>query len=444
MKEIYRKISAILRKVYIIDLLWQAYHHIRSYLAALAYGFPAKKLVVIGITGTKGKTTTSVATWHILHHAGIKTGLLSSAATYNGESFDTNNIHMTMPDAWSLQKQLKQFVLKGITHAVVEISSEGIKLGRHLGLYQDVMIYTNISPEHLPSHRNNFKTYRDTKARVFKNLDGMKRKVIRGMKIPKSIIYNQDADFFEEFSQFKADTKVSYGIKTDAQYRGVNLCTKETNTTFVLNGEVYTTNLVGEFNAYNILAAITAASLCGVQTEGIKKSLSIPIYVPGRMERIENNGFDVYVDYAHEASSMRAAVTYAKDIVSGRNGKVIVLLGAEGGGRDPRKRPLMGEIVGNLADFVVVCNVDPYDDDPKQIMEDIAQAAEKAGKIRNTNLFLIEDRRQGIQKALDLAHTGDFVLITGKGAEQSMIVGSNTIPWDDRRITKEILHARTS
>jgi UDP-N-acetylmuramoyl-L-alanyl-D-glutamate--2,6-diaminopimelate ligase len=157
--------------------------------------------------------------------------------------------------------------------------------------------------------------------------------------------------------------------------------------------------------------------------------------IPGRMEAIKPG---IFVDYAHEAKSMEAAVRAGRS-VAGANGKVIVLLGAEGGGRDKSKRPAMGKIVGELADFVVVSNVDPYEDDPIVILEDIAAAAENAGKIRNMNLFVIADRRDGIRKALSLASTGDVVLITGKGAEQSITIAGKKYPWDDRVVVREEL-----
>jgi UDP-N-acetylmuramyl tripeptide synthase len=196
---------------------------------------------------------------------------------------------------------------------------------------------------------------------------------------------------------------------------------------------------LGKFNVYNALPAIIIGRLFGVNNDLIAKGLMNLKVIPGRMEKIDaGQDFTVLVDYAHEKESM----TNALETVNGMKkpeAKVIVLLGAEGGGRDKAKRPIMGEIAAKMADFVIVSNVDPYLDDPQQILEDIAVASEKNGKIRNQNLFVIEDRRLGIKKALSLAKTNDIVLITGKGAEQSIVIGGKRFAWDDREVVKEEL-----
>ena len=194
---------------------------------------------------------------------------------------------------------------------------------------------------------------------------------------------------------------------------------------------------------------MAAASALGIDKESIKKGLKSLFLVPGRMEKIEaGQNFDVFVDYAHDGQSMTAALDAVGEM-SARSGsapggkkpgaKIIVVLGAEGGGRDKEKRPIMGKLAAEKSDYVVVTNVDPYEDNPEEIIEDIARATEAAGKIRNKNLFTITDRREGIRRAINLAERDSVILITGKGAEQSMIIGSEKIPWDDREVARQEL-----
>ena len=208
---------------------------------------------------------------------------------------------------------------------------------------------------------------------------------------------------------------------------------------FELKNEPFKIGIMGKFNVYNALPAIIISRLFGVSGSLIKKGLWELKVIPGRMEKIEEGqNFTVIVDYAHEKQSMTNVLETANNMR--KNGsKIIILLGAEGGGRDKSKRPIMGELAAKMADFVVVSNVDPYEDDPRQILEDIATSAEKFGKIRDNNLFILEDRRSGIRKALSLAESEDIILITGKGAEQSIQIGGNVLPWDDRIVAREEL-----
>ncbi len=216
---------------------------------------------------------------------------------------------------------------------------------------------------------------------------------------------------------------------------------KETSegVSFELDKEIFNIGIIGKINVYNALPAIIISRIFGISDSMIKKGLLELKTIPGRMEKIEEGqNFTVIVDYAHEKESMTNLLQTAINMKRA-DSKIIVLLGAEGGGRDKNKRPIMGELAGKMADYVVVSNVDPYDDDPKQILEDIAISVEKAGKERDKNLFIIEDRKDGIKKALSLARINDIVLITGKGAEQSMVIKGNRVPWDDRIIVKDEL-----
>lgn len=401
-------------------------------------------MVVIGITGTKGKTSTANFIWSCLSTAGIKTGQTGTANIRIGEKEMLNPHHMTMPGRFVLQKYLRKMLDAGCKFAIVETTSEGIKQWRHAGIEYDVAIFTNLYPEHLTSHGGSFDEYKKAKGKLFSALkpEGVKNKIINGEFIPKIIIANSDSEFSNYFSAFPADKKFTYGVTDQADFRAVeiNNFSQSGGPSFTVSGERYELSIPGEFNIENALPAIAFCKAFGVKTEMIISGLKSLKSIPGRMEKIDvGQSFKVYVDYAHQKESMEALLISARQI-AGDNNKIIVLLGAEGGGRDKAKRTQMGEVVARLADFIVVSNVDPYDDDPIEIAEDIARTTQAWGKIRNENLFVILDRRLGINKALSLAQPNDIVLITGKGSEQSIITNSKSVYWDDREIVRDEIH----
>ncbi len=414
------------------------YHYTLARLAALVYGFPSKKMIVIGVTGTKGKTSTINFIWSCLTAGGYKTGIISTANIRIGDTELLNPYHMTMPGRFTIQRLLARMRKEGCRVCIVETPSQGILQYRHTGIAYDVAVFTNLWPEHIESHGGSFEHYKQTKLKLFKALSSHE-KVIDGKRIEKVIIANADSEHANDFLSFTADKRVTFGLKNRADYMAESITEKDTGVNFMVQGALFRTAVPGSFNLYNALPAIIVARLFGVSDENIEKGLSGLTVIPGRMEKIdEGQPFAVFVDYAHEKESMRNVLQTA-NAMKKASASTIVLLGAEGGGRDKAKRPLMGEVAGALADYVIVSNVDPYEDDPKQILEDIAVAAEKAGKVRDKNLFIIEDRRQGIKKALTLAKMDDVVIFTGKGAEQSMIVGGKEIPWDDREVVREEL-----
>jgi UDP-N-acetylmuramoyl-L-alanyl-D-glutamate--2,6-diaminopimelate ligase len=421
------------------------YHYLVAQMAAFYYGFPSKNLITIGVVGTKGKTSTVNFLWSCLQQSGLKTGMLSTANIRVGEQEALNEYHMTMPSPFIIQRHLKQMLKNGCVCAIVEATSEGIKQWRHKGIDFDFLIFTNLSPEHLPSHNYSFEKYRQTKGKIFASLKNYPDKYLAGRYIKKTIIVNIDDPHSYYFLGFSAERKITFGIYNPADYQATDLQNKEGKLSFAVNGKTYHLNVIGDFNVYNALPAIALCDLLGnIDYEQVKAGLFNVCSLPGRMEVIEGGQkFLVLVDYAHEPKSMELALKNAL-VLRKPNGKLIVLLGAEGGGRDKTKRPKMGEIAAKLADIVVISNVDPYDDNPAEIIEEIAQAAEKNNKTRGRDLFLIEDRRAGIQKCLAMAKEGDVVLITGKGAEQSMIIKGKKIPWDDRCVVKEELEKLSS
>ncbi len=256
------------------------------------------------------------------------------------------------------------------------------------------------------------------------------------------MVVNSDSEHADAFLAFDADKKITYSIHNPSDYMASNISETNEGVDFEVKGEKLHLSIMGKFNVYNALPAIAISEHLGVDDAHIKSGLQKLSLIPGRMEKINcGQNFTMIVDYAHEKQSITGVLETA-NAMKVQGAKTIILLGAEGGGRDKAKRPLMGEISAKLSDYVIVSNVDPYEDDPKEILEDIATVAEKFGKSRDENLFVIEDRRLGIRQAISLAKENDIVIITGKGAEQSMIIGGKSIPWDDRKIVTEELNVK--
>lgn len=397
-------------------------------------------MVVVGVTGTKGKTSACNFIWSVLTESGHKTGMITTANIMIGEKEILNNYHMTMPGRFKIQGLLKKIKKEGCKYCIVETTSEGIKQFRHKGIHYDIAVFTNLFPEHLRSHGGSFEKYKETKGKLFASIAKAPKKIIGGKKIKKLIIANYDSEHADYFLNFEADKKITFGLKEGADFRASNVRTTDLKTSFTIKNDEFVFRVPGEFNVENALAAIAVCSSLGISNEDIKRGLISLASIPGRMEEIENNlGIKIFVDYAHQKESMYAVLNTAQNIKKSPENKVLVLLGAEGGGRDKTKRPAMGEAAAKLADYVIISNVDPYKDDPVEIAEDIAKSAENHGKIREQNLFVIEDRREGIKKILSLASPGDIVLITGKGSEQSITIDGIVYPWDDRKITREEL-----
>ncbi len=430
MKKILRKITPH----WIISL----YHYFLAVIATLLYGFPSRRMIIIGITGTKGKTSTANFVWSALESSGMKTGILSTANVRIGEKEILNPFHMTMPGRFVVQKFLKRMADEGCKAAIVETTSQGIVQHRHIGIWYDIAIFTNLTPEHIDSH-GSFENYKNAKKVLFSYLSAFGKKKIDGKIIPKTIIANGDSEHAPDFLNFPADIKKTFSIHKASDYQAKNIIENTEGVSFDFDGNPYALSIPGRFNILNALPALAIGDVLGIPKINISEGLRNIGVIPGRMEEIkEGQKFKVIVDYAHEKQSMTNVLETAFNLKK-PGGKIIILLGAEGGGRDKSKRGIMGELTGRLADFVICSNTDPYDDDPLPIAEDIAIAAESAGKVRDVNLFVILDRREGIAKALSLADENDVVLITTKGAEQSMIIGDKTIPWDDRMVVREEL-----
>lgn len=415
-----------------------AFHYGEAVCATRKHQNPSEKMIVIGVVGSKGKTTTANMLWSILTAAGHKTGLIGTANIRYGGKEELNPYHMTMPGALILQKVLSRMANQGCKYLVMEVPSEGQTQYRHVGINFDVLVFTNVTRELMAAHDFSLEILHKHNKRVFGQMAKAKRKLIDGKKIDKFIIANADNKYAKDYLNFRADHKLTFGTKSQ-QNKLHNIENTKDGIEFSINENRFKLKMLGKINAINAAGAITTAKAIGVPSPAIKKGLANLPTIPGRMEVIEGQQpFTVIVDYAHEQASMTALMNSARDMKP-KGAKVITLLGAEGGGRDEAKRPAMGEIAFKGSDIIILSNVDPYEDSPYVILDDIAKGAIKAGAKKDKDMFIIADRREGIRKALQLAKKGDLVLITGKGAEQSIVIDGKSTPWDDRKVVREEL-----
>jgi UDP-N-acetylmuramoyl-L-alanyl-D-glutamate--2,6-diaminopimelate ligase len=324
----------------------------------------------------------------------------------------------------------------GCTHVVLEVSSEGLKQYRHIGVHYDIAVFTNLSPEHLPSHNNSFEEYKKAKSRLFLYTQKTFKKEVFGFK--KISIVNIDSEHGSYYLNIPLDQNLGYSLQEYMIKGDVDI---EKNS-IKLDGVWCTIKVPGIFNMNNALVGYMVGTTCGLPIEKIKKGIEAVTYIPGRMEEVVmGQSFRVFIDYAHEKLSMENLLTTGKAMKK-NGGKIIVLFGAEGGGRDKRKRKEMAIVADTLADYVILSDVDPYDDNPDQIIADIAEHFTE--KKTDENLFLIPDRTEGIKKAFSLAHENDIVFICGKGAEKSMERAGKVIPWDEQKIVRTLLQNHLS
>jgi UDP-N-acetylmuramoyl-L-alanyl-D-glutamate--2,6-diaminopimelate ligase len=414
------------------------YHFALAYIGAFLYGFPSRRMVIIGVVGTRGKTTVGNLLWGCLTAAGYKVGLTGTANIRIGNFEEMNPFHMTMPGRFALQKYLKKMADEGCQFAIVETPSEGVEQSRHKGIFYDVAVLTNLYPEYLAVHNWDFERCKEMDEVIFKTLITQPKKILNNDPAKKIIVVNADLAEKEMFLRHAADIKVTYGIEKSADIHAENIKTEGLRSSFTIEGLPYKLGIIGSYNVQNALAAIATCFALHIKPEFIQKGIQMHS-IPGRMEEInEGQSFFTFVDYAHDAVSLESALKSLCEEKK-KTQKLIVVFGGQGGGRDVKKLPIMGEVSAQLADTVIITTDDPFDDDPAVIAEKISAGAEKNKKIKGESLFLIPDRREAIQKALSMASDGDIVLITGKGAEQSMVVKGKKIPWDDRKITREEL-----
>ncbi len=392
-----------------------------AWWGSVVYHHPSEELLVIGVTGTSGKSSTIHWLRQLLEAAGFVVGSLSTVDFYVAGKEKLNDQKMTMLGKMQIQKYLREMVAAGCQIAIIETTSEGAVQYRHWFINYDIIVLTNLYPEHIESH-GSFEKYKEAKKSIFRYVAKCKRKENRnvlGELIPKVAIVNGESEYANEFLAFSFDQKLRF-VSTDAP----------------------PTNVLGDHNKYNLAAAATVARTVGVSEQMLTAyslELSAP---PGRIEFIteaEKRGFRVIVDYAFEPVAISALYAVVKELNPKR---IIHVFGSTGGGRDVSRRFTVGKFVGEQADICIVTDEDPYDDDPVGIMNDVATAVKTTGKSEGKNLFIISDRRDAINKAIGWALPGDVVLVTGKGSEQGMAVHGQIVPWDDRVVVRECLRLR--
>lgn len=391
------------------------YHFSLGFLGTLLYGFPTKKLRVIGITGTKGKTTTAELVNAILEEAGYQTALAGTLRFKIGDDSRPNLYKMTMPGRFALQKFFRDAIRAKCTHAVVELTSEGVKLFRHRFIYIDALIFTNIEPEHIESH-GSFEKYLAAKLELGRQLIRSDKRAL--------FIGNAEVPETKEFLALGLANAKLFSLKDAKPYE-----TSGDGTTFTWRDITVKTPLIGEFNIKNCLAALTLGEEFGIDAETMLRALKKFKGVPGRMEQVsKGQPFTVVVDYAHTPESLRAVYEAYK------GARKICVLSGTGGGRDKWKRPKMGAIASEYCESIILTDEDPYDEDPRTIVNEIKAA------ITNQNVEIEMDRREAMRKAFQKAGKGDVVLITGKGTDPYIMGPKGTkIPWSDSRISSEIL-----
>lgn len=434
--------KSLIKKI-VPGFLLSFYHIVLAVSANIFYGLPSNKLIVVGVTGTSGKSTVIELLAKILEQAGFKVGITSSIKFQINKLERLNDTKMTMVGRFKLQKLIYKMVKAGCNYALIETTSEGIKQYRHLGINYDIAVFTNLFPEHIESH-GSFENYKKTKGKLFKRLNNKSTKKFGGKKIKKVIVANIDDRHVDYFLSFEAQEKYGFAInKSQNDLASIIVKADKVKSTvkgldFLVGRTKFHLPILGSHNVYNALAAITVALSQGINLEVSQKALSQVKAIPGRLEFIdEDQPFKIIVDYAFLPEALEKLYQVVNLL---KPKKIINVLGSTGGGRDISRRPKLGKLAGLRADYVIVTNEDPYDDDPEIIIDQVAEGAIKAGKIIDKNLFKILDRRQAIKKALTLAQAGDIVLITGKGCEQA-IAGpkGKLIPWDDRKVIREEL-----
>ena len=389
------------------------------------YGHPSRRLHVIGITGTDGKTTTAFLAEATLRAAGWRPGLVGTVEVGIGDERSPNENRNTTPEALELQALLADMVAAGNDSVVMEATSHGLAQARTRNVDFDVGILTNVTSEHLEFH-GTWENYRAAKAMLFQ-------------QVPLSIL-NADDPSVAYFHAIAGGRVLSYGLGNEADVFAADVDARANGTAFtVMAGEWsgrVDLRLPGSFNVHNALAVMALARMEGIDLDLAARALGAVTGVPGRMETVDlGQPFGVVVDYAHTADSLGKVLRILRPLASGR---VIAVFGSAGE-RDPTKRPAMGRASAELADVTIVTDEDPRLEDPRLINEAIAEGARGAGAREGETLFVIDDRPTAISHAIGLAQAGDVILLAGKGHEKTIIYGAEGRWWDEKEVARRAL-----
>jgi UDP-N-acetylmuramoyl-L-alanyl-D-glutamate--2,6-diaminopimelate ligase len=409
-------------------------------LSASLYDFPARKLMVIGVTGTDGKTTTTNLIHRLLRHSELKAGMISTVNAVIGSQVIDTGFHVTTPDAPDVQQFFARMVREGLTHVVLEATSHGLDQHRVDGCEFDIAVVTNITHEHLDYH-GNYANYLAAKARLFTSLASTSPKPFGNLRLA---VLNRDDQSYTQLAALAGTNQISYGLSPEADIRAENIEALPDGLHFVVRGNGYrismSTRLAGYFNIYNCLAAVAVGVRgLGLDLETVREGVALLDGVPGRMERIDmNQAFTAVVDFAHTPNALRRALETARQMVSGR---VIVVFGSAGL-RDRQKRRLMAEVAAELADFTVLTAEDPRTESLDEILGEMADGMVSRGSREGQGFIRVADRGQAIREAVACARESDVVIVCGKGHEQSMCFGEIEYAWDDRTALRAALAGR--
>ena len=408
-------------------------------LSAAFYRYPARELVMIGVTGTDGKTTTCHLIHSILAHAGYETGVISTVNAMIGEESIDTGFHVTTPEAPDVQRLLRLMVDRGLRYAVIETTSHSLAQKRVIPSDFDIGVCTNITHEHLDYHQS-FDAYRLAKASLFEGLATSRGK----KRAPVGAVINVDDASCGHLTNLIKVPLVTYGFKKNSNFQASAFREYTTGSLWTLTQQMNQSDLkkfsiqtrfYGKYNVYNCLAAIaTTAGILGIQVDQAENGISRLQPIPGRMERIDlGQDFDAFVDFAHTPNALKQVLMTARNIVKRKRkpGKVIAIFGSAGL-RDKGKRKIMAEVSAEFADFTILTAEDPRIEDLAGILRDMASGMDYKGCLEGSDYVRIPDRGEAIIHGVNLASRGDVVLVCGKGHEQSMCFGDIEYPWDDR------------
>lgn len=397
------------------------YHLAQAVLACLLYGFPGRRLRVIGVTGTNGKTTTTQFITRILTQAEKKVAMASTINFQIGDRAWVNASKFTTLSPWKLQRFLRDAVKEGCEYAVIETSSHALDQNRVWGIPYEIAVMTNVTREHLDYHET-MARYREVKCRLF--------------RLAKHAVVNLDMEDPDFFCTTQNGKTLTYSTRNpQAQILATGIALDFKGTEFVVDDTHFRLQIPGLFNIENALASLGVARLLEIDFSVAREALNSVVGVPGRMELVPNRmNADILIDYAVTPDAFEKL--YASILPLKIPGSKIIHVFGACGERDRGKRPVMGEIASFYADIIILTNEDPFHEDPEQIIDDIENGVSKK---KDKNYFRIFDRRSAIAKALSLAEIGDIVLVTGKGAEVTMALGDERVPWSERRVIEEEL-----
>ena len=418
-----------------------------TWIAAAFYDWPGRKLTVIGVTGTDGKTTTTNLVYQILLAAGIKAGMISTVNAVIGDEVLDTGFHVTTPDAQDVQRYLARMVEAGLTHVVLETTSHGWAQYRVDACEFDVGVLTNITHEHLDEH-GSYENYRAAKARLFSSLEITSEKLQGNPRL--GVINRDDLQSFDFLNAMIRVRKLNYGLSPQADVRAVAVSYSPSGIHFTAQSKDFSvpisSKLVGAYNVSNCLAALTATVYgLKIKPETAAQGIASLEGIPGRMERIDlGQNFTAIVDFAHTPNALKVSLEAAREMlvskgeVKGERGRVIVVFGSAGL-RDKAKRRMMAEVSAELADLTILTAEDPRTESLNEILEEMADGARSRGGREGETFWRVPDRGDAIRFALSLAQEGDIVLSCGKGHEQSMCFGRREHLWDDRTAMRAAL-----